>query len=121
MRRRASPGEQEPQNPLTKAELLLARHLLTPLFHDPRTRDLEAFYQAVNGPPSHTRSLTTPVEPFVERPSRFLINELHAAGVADEPIIVPRPLQLSSECLHRPAEPIVTVFSYPVSDTLLSG
>src|SRR3954471_10418470 len=43
IRRRASPGEQEPQNPLTKAKLLLARHFLTGLFHDPRTRYLEAF------------------------------------------------------------------------------
>ena len=81
---------------------------------------MEAFHQAVNGPPSHTRSLTTPVEPFVERPAGFLIGELHAAIIADQPIIVPRPSQLGSECLHGPAQPIVTVFLYPVSDTLLA-
>ena len=48
MCRRAAPGEQEPQKPLTKAELLLARHLLTHLFHDPRPRYPEAFHQAVH-------------------------------------------------------------------------
>src|SRR5260221_2654155 len=112
MCRRASSGEQEPQNPLTKTELLLARHFPIILFHDPRVRYLEAFHQAVDGPPIHTRSLTTPVEPFVERPARFLIGELHAAIVADQPVIVPRPLQLSSGCLHFLLQPIVTVFSY---------
>ena len=51
-RNRAPAEEQEPQHPLIKAELLLARHLLTPLFHDPRARYLEAFHQAV-----HSRKL----------------------------------------------------------------
>src|SRR5438034_11834716 len=36
MRHGESPGEQEPQNPLTKTQLLLARHFLTSRFHDPR-------------------------------------------------------------------------------------
>src|SRR5258707_284415 len=120
MRRRVAPGVQEPQNPLTKAERLLARHFLTHLFHNPRTRYPESFHQAVNGPPGHTRSLATSVEPFVERPSGFLINKLHAAVVADQPIVIPRPLQLGSECFHDPAQPLVTVFSYPVSDSLHS-
>src|SRR5579872_1288470 len=121
MCRRASFGEQEPQNPLTEAELLLARHLLTRLFHDPRARYLEAFHQAVHSPPAHTSSLTPPVEPLVKRPACFLIGELHSAIVADQPIVVPCPLQLGSECLHRPPQLIVTVFLYPISDTLLSG
>jgi hypothetical protein len=121
MCRRAFPGEQEPQDSLTKTELLLARHLLTHLFHDPRARYLEAFHQAVHSPPRQTPSLTSPVQPFVERPARFLMGELHAAVVADQPIVVPRPLQLGPECFHHPAQPIVTVFSDPVSYALRSG
>src|SRR2546423_10929804 len=102
MCRRTPLGEQEPQNPLTKAELLLARHFLTILFHDPRARYLEAFHQAVHSPPTHAPSLTAPIEPFVERPARFFVGELHAAKVADQPIVIPRPSQLGSESLHHP-------------------
>jgi hypothetical protein len=95
MCRRAFPGEQEPQDSLTETEFLLARHFLSRPFHDPQVRYLEAIHQAVHSPPRQTPSWTAPVQPFVERPACFLMGELHAAGVADQPVIVPRSLQLN--------------------------
>ena len=57
----------------------------------------------------------------MQRPAGRVVKELHAAVIADEPIVVPRPPQLGLECLHRKAQLLVTVCFNPFSHPLHSG
>ena len=86
--------------PLTETELPLAGHPLTILFHDARLGHLETLQETIEGPPPDASALTPPVEPLVQRPASLVVEELHPAVIADQPVVVPRPLQLGLEGFH---------------------
>jgi hypothetical protein len=53
----------------------------------------------------------------VQRPAGRPVEKLHPAIIADQPIIVPRPLELGLERFKRPAQLLVTVCFDPLGHT----
>src|ERR1019366_10043447 len=117
----AYPRAPEVQQPLAETQFPLARHSLTVPFHNARSRHLETFQQAIQRPPANTLALAPPVKPLVQRPAGRVIKELQAALIADQPIVVPRPLELGLERAHRSAQLLVTVGFNPFSHPLHSA
>ncbi|MPN28662.1 hypothetical protein SDC9_176105 [bioreactor metagenome] len=76
---------------------------------------METLQQPIDCWPSQALSLTPPVEPFVQCPAGLIIEEFHTARVADDSIVIPRPLQLCLQCFHQQAQLLVTLFFDPVS------
>ena len=95
-----SQPETETDQPLTDTQFGLLRHTCVRFFHNARFRHLESRQQPFHRWPCQTRSLTTPVQPFIDCPARFLIEQLHSAIIADDPIVIPCALELGFECFH---------------------
>src|SRR6266478_5074246 len=57
----------------------------------------------------------------MQRPTSRVVEKLHSAIIADQPIIVPRPLELGLERFYRPAQLLVTVLFDPFGHPLYCG
>src|SRR3989442_9972902 len=57
----------------------------------------------------------------MRRPTSRVVEKLYSAIIADQPVIVPRPLELGLERFHRPAQLLVTVSFDPIGHPLYSG
>ena len=109
------------QQPLAETQFLLARHSHLILLHNARSRHLEMDQHPIECWPGYALALTAPVEPLVQRPAGRPVEKLHAAVIADQPIIVPCPLKLGLERFKRPAQLLVTVRFDPVGHPLYPG
>jgi hypothetical protein len=70
---------------------------------------LEMGKHPVESWPSYTLAPTPTIEPLVQRPECRLVEKLHAAVVAHQPIIETLPLELGLERSKRSAQLLVTV------------
>ena len=71
------------------------------LFHNARSRHVEAHQHPVECWPGYTWALTAPVKPLVQRPAGRPVEKLHAAMVTNQSIVVPRPLELGLKRFHQ--------------------
>jgi hypothetical protein len=57
----------------------------------------------------------------VQRPAGLVVEELHPAVIADQPVVVLRPLQRGLEGFHQAPKLLVTVRFNPFAYALLAG